>query len=397
MSQSQLVHPESSTPSQTSDELSPSPIYITKPLLPPLETLFAGISQIYDSGIVTNMGPIHQQLEKRLHEKLSGNSFLIYNSGTTALMAALFALDLPQGSEVITTPFSFAATAHVISALGLIPVFADIDPLYMTLDPAAIKEKITAKTSCILAVHVYGYPCDVKGIAQIAEEHDLKVVYDAAHAFRLQLDGVNIAEFGDASAFSFHATKLFNSIEGGGLALNIPAAEPLARNYRNFGIINEDQVATVGINGKMNEFNALVGLLNLDLIEAEIDARRAISDTYQAVLRGCPFVEIATYPDNVTRSFQYFPIRIKKHRELVYDKLKDYNIFSRRYFSPLIADFDCYKDLPSAAGLPHARRASEEVLCLPYHGELNDGRAEMIAQAVVTILTDLEGGSADNA
>lgn len=363
-----------------------NPVFVTKPLLPPMDDVAEGIRRIYASGVVTNMGPLHTELENRLHAHLGGESLLLYTNGTIALMAALATLDLPLGSEVITTPFSFAATAHVIEAVGLKPVFADVDATFMNLDPAKVEEAITAKTSCILAVHVYGYPCDVDGLERVAKEHGLRLVFDAAHAFGLQINGRNIAEFGDASAFSLHATKLFNSIEGGALVLNNRGAIQPARDYRNFGIRSEEHVASVGINGKMSEFHALVGLRNLDGIDSEMARRQIVSDVYDHVLGSSNKINIVPFPSHITRSLQYYPIRIPKYRDHTYETLKQYNVFSRRYFYPLMADFDCYKHLASAQSVPTARTASEEVLCLPFYGELDDGRAETIARLVADIV-----------
>lgn len=364
-------------------------IYVTKPLLPPKERLVAALDGLYESGILTNMGPFHQKLEKRLHEWLGGEVFLLFNNGTVALMAALSALDLPPGSEVITTPFSFAATTHAITALGFKPVFADIDPVYMTLCPQSVEEKITEATSCILGVHVYGYPCDVDGLDKIAKAYKLKTVYDCAHAVGLKLNGKDISSYGDASAFSFHATKLFNTVEGGGLALNSSGQEQLARDYRNFGIRSEDHVATVGLNGKLSELHAIFGLLNLEVLENEISNRVDVATTYYDLLQDCPYLSIVPFPTNAKPSFQYFPVRILRGRELVYERLKEKGIFSRRYFYPLIADFDCYNRLPSAAGLPEARKAASEVLCLPFYGDLCNGNAARIALEVRSILSDI--------
>jgi dTDP-4-amino-4,6-dideoxygalactose transaminase len=351
-------------------------------MLPNLDKLTSGISDIYRSGIVTNMGPVHQKLESELSRLLGGKEFVIYNNGTSALLGALHAMELPKGSEVITTPFSFAATSHVISAMGLTPVFADIDPQFMTLDPLEVVKKITPKTSAILAVHVYGFACDLIGLQKVAEENDLRLLYDAAHAFGTTVGGRAIAEFGDASVFSFHATKLFNSIEGGAVSINTDDGGRKLRHYRNFGIVDEKTVDGVGLNGKMSEFHALFGLLNLELFREEMTGRRRIREIYEYELSGVEGIEICDYAEKVSPSYQYFVIRIRNARELVYTELKSINVFARRYFYPLISNFKCYQDLPSARNLPNAQRAADEVLCLPFYGGLTEDDARKIAKFI---------------
>lgn len=360
----------------------PRAINVTRPILPPLSQLLPRIEQIYHSGIVTNMGPIHQELEFELQEILGGQDLVLFNNGTTALIAALDAMNLPPGSEVITTPFSFAATTHAISSLGLKPVFADIEPNHMTLDPAAVVKKITDKTRCILAVHVYGFPCDVEGLQRLSIDHGVRLVYDAAHAFGTTLWDQPISKFGDASVFSFHATKLFNTIEGGAVSSNRDQAGRRMRSYRNFGIKSEDIVDEIGLNGKMSEFHALIGLLNLEYYSAEVKQRKIVREAYVQELSDVTGIEIPSYAPGVGGSYQYFPIRIPGLRDTVYNDLKAYNIFTRRYFYPLIADFEPYRDFPSASGLPEARRAARDVLCLPFYGDLADGTALRIAELV---------------
>ena len=362
------------------------PIFVTKPMLPPLPALVSGLERIYESGIVTNMGPMHNALEAKLHAILGGKDLILFNNGTSALVAALHAMDLPKGSEVITTPFSFAATAHAISALGLKPVFADIDADSMTLDPSQVKKKVNENTSCILAVHVYGFPCDLNGFEHLSVNHDLKLVYDAAHAFGTCVAGFPIARFGHASAFSFHATKLFNSIEGGCVCSNLVEPSRRVRGYRNFGIKDEDTVDDIGLNGKMSEFHALTGLLNLEGLQNEMAGRKQVRQIYTNVLSNCRDIEIPAYAEDVTPSYQYYPIRILRNRDGVYRKLKEFNIFTRRYFYPLIADFDIYRDCPSTKDLPQARRAASEVLCLPFYADLADGTANTIAELVCSIV-----------
>lgn len=356
-------------------------------MLPPLSQLASGIERIYQSGIVTNMGPMHQELELELRSLLGVSDLVLYNNGTSALMAALHALDLPTGAEVITTPFSFAATTHAITALGLKPVFADIEPGHMTLDPAEVERKITSQTRCILAVHVYGFPCKLEELASIASKHELRLVYDAAHAFATTISGKPIAAFGDASVFSFHATKLFNTVEGGCVTSNTAEIGKRLRGYRNFGIKDEDTVDEVGLNGKMSEVHALFGLLNLKNFQRELDERRLVRAMYIEELSDMPAIEIPDYPPGVDGSQQYFPVRIKELRDIVYTELKAFNIFTRRYFYPLIANFEPYRHLAPLDTLPEARKAARDVLCLPFYGDLADGTARRIAQLVRSIIT----------
>ena len=369
-----------------------SPIFVTRPLLPDVDALCRGIRDIYDRRILTNNGPNHQDLELRLKDVLGGREFILFNNGTIALMAALSALNLEPGSEVITTPFTFAATAHAITLLGLKPVFADIDPTYMTLSPDAVEKVVTPRTSCILAVHVYGYPCDTAGLQRVATAHDLALVYDAAHAFGTVIDGRLIGEFGDASAYSFHATKLFNTVEGGGVSFNGGDPAMRARDYRNFGIRSEDHVASVGLNGKMSELHALVGLLSLDTYQEEMAQRARIGEVYRGVLAGSDLVKCPVFPKHATSSHQYFPIRVPG-RESVNSALKAENIMARRYFHPLVTDYDCYRQDFRSSDYPNSVAAGAEALCLPYHSGVTLDDAERIARIVVENVNN-NGGAA---
>lgn len=359
-----------------------SPILVTRPLLPDVDALCQGIRDIYDRRILTNNGPNHQELERRLKGVLGGREFILFNNGTIALMAALSALSLEPGSEVITTPFTFAATAHAITLLGLKPVFADIDPTYMTLSPEAVEKYITPRTSCILAVHVYGYPCDTTGLQRVATANNLALVYDAAHAFGTVVDGRHIGEFGDASAYSFHATKLFSTVEGGGVSFNRSDPAMRARDYRNFGIRSEDHVASVGLNGKMSELHALVGLLSLDAYQEEMAQRARIGEVYRAILANSDLVKCPIFPEHATSSHQYFPIRVPG-RESVDAALKAQNVLARRYFHPLVTDYDCYRQDFQSSDYPNAVAAGAEALCLPYHSGVTLDDAERIARVVI--------------
>jgi len=352
------------------------PVFITQPLLPELSSLQLEIQEIFQSRWVTNHGLKHNLLEKRLEEVLKVPNVSVFNNGTIALLTALKALDLSMGSEVITTPFTFAATPHCISWNGLEPVFCDIEPDTMTIDAEKIEELITPNTSAILPVHVYGFPCDVKKIDKIAKKHDLRVIYDAAHAFSTEINGRGIGTFGDVTVFSFHATKLFNTIEGGCLTYNDDELEMKIYNLRNFGIKNEEEVVDIGINGKMNEIQASIGILNLKLFKEEQLKRLEIKKLYVNQLDGIDNIRIPVMPGNTTDSFQYFPIVIEDSfpltRDQVYEEFKKYNIFTRKYFYPLCSDYEVYNKLESSsiANLPASNDLKNKVLCLPYYGDL---------------------------
>jgi len=353
------------------------PVYVTQPLLPDLNSLQDEIKEIFESKWVTNHGLKHNQFEHELGKVLKVPNVSVFNNGTIALLTALKALDLPAGSEVITTPFTFAATPHTIHWNGLQPVFCDIEPDTMTIDAEKIEEMITPNTSAILPVHVYGFPCDVKKIDEIAKKYDLKVIYDAAHAFSTEINGRSIGTFGDISIFSFHATKLFNTIEGGCLTYNDNDLLLKVYNLRNFGIKDEDEVVDIGINGKMNEIQAAVGLLNLKLFKEEQLKRMEIKKLYLTHLSGIKNIRIPKMPENTTDSFQYFPIIINDDfplsRDKIYEELKKNNIFTRKYFYPLCSDYSVYKHLESSSitNLPVSNDLKNKVLCLPYYGVLD--------------------------
>ena len=345
-------------------------------MLPPLQDVYSQIKEIWESKWLTNMGQKHNLLEQRLKNTLKVNNVSLFNNGTIALLVALKALDLPCGSEVITTPFTFAATAHCVSWNGLKPVFCDIEQDSMTIDADKIEKLITPNTSAILGVHVYGFPCNVKKIDLIAKNHNLKVIYDAAHAFSTEINGSGIGNFGDITMFSFHATKLFNTVEGGCLTYNNDDLKQKVYNLRNFGIRNEEIVEEVGINGKMNELQASVGLLNLELFREEQNKRSVLKSHYDEFFKDIKGIKVPKMPDNVTNSYQYYPIIIEDSfplsRNEIYLKLKEYNIYTRKYFYPICSDYECYKNLESAKSenLPVANDLKNRVLCLPFYGSL---------------------------
>lgn len=351
-------------------------IFVTQPLLPSLEDYETQLKEIWSSKWLTNMGAKHNELETSLKAELKVPYVQLFNNGTIALLTAIKALDLPYGSEVITTPFTFAATPHCISWNGLKPIFCDIEPDTMTIDADKIERLITPNTSAILGVHVYGFPCDVKKIDAIAKKYNLKVIYDAAHAFSTEIDGVGIGNFGDITMFSFHATKLFNTIEGGCLTYNDPSLVKKIYDLRNFGIRSEELVEAVGINGKMNEFCAAMGLENLKLYRAEQEKRRLIKQIYDKNLSKVKGIKIPQMPANTTNSYQYYPIVVEKDfpitRDDLYEKFKSMNILTRKYFYPACHDYECYKNdiTVKTARLRVTDDLKHRVLCLPYYGDL---------------------------
>jgi dTDP-4-amino-4,6-dideoxygalactose transaminase len=362
------------------------PIYVTRPMLVDLDEVNKVLGEIWESQWLTNGGPKHLKLEAELVKVLKVPALSLFNNGTIALLVALQSLKLK--GEVITTPFTFPATTHVLAWNNLTPVFCDIDESSLTIDPEKIERLITASTSAILGVHVYGMPCHVQEIQEIADHHGLKVIYDAAHAFGTEMDGVGIGNFGDISMFSFHATKLFHTLEGGALAYRDPQLKAGIELLKNFGIKNEEQVDVPGINGKMNEVQAAIGLLNLKHLDQERQKRAAIVETYKQNLRGIPGVKIFEIPSKFRNSYQYCMVRIGEEfgltRDEVHLKLKEFNVITRKYFYPLVSDYNCYNQLPSARpeNLPFASKIAKEVLCLPLYGALKLSDAEKICELI---------------
>lgn len=352
------------------------PIYVTRPLLPELKDVSEKLREIWDSQWVTNNGPQHQVFEKRLLDVLGVPFLSLFNNGTIALIVGCQSLRL--SGEVITTPFTFPATPHVLSWNNIRPVFCDIDPVTMNIDADRIESMITPQTTAILAVHVFGTPCDVEEIQKVADRYGLRVIYDAAHAFGVEIDGKGIGTFGDISMFSFHATKLFHTIEGGALTFNDPNLKPRIDLLKNFGIKNEEEVVMPGINGKMTELQAAIGIIMLDYIEEERRKRDILLHTYRGCLDGVQGLEFLPFDiTGVKKSYQYFVLRIDektfgRSRDYVYDEFKKYNVFTRKYFSPLCSDYTCYKHLPSSnsANLPIANNIAAEVLSIPFYGGL---------------------------
>ena len=366
-------------------------IYLTRPLLPDFDEFIKISKEIYNSRWITNMGEKHNLLEEELKEKLKVPNLSLFNNGTTALLVALKSLNLPVGSEVITTPFTFAATPHCIMWNGLRPVFCDIEPDTMAIDADKIEELITPNTSAILGVHVYGFPCNIKKIDEIAQKYGLKVIYDAAHAFSTEIDGVGIGNFGDISMFSFHATKLFNTIEGGCLTYNDSNLVRKIYDLRNFGIQNEEIVEDVGINGKMNEFSAAFGLLNLKIYKEEQNKRQKIKAFYDTELSSVEGIRIPKMPDNTTDSYQYYPVIIEDDypltRDELYDKFRERDILVRKYFYPACSDYECYKSDSRfiRKELKVTNDIKHKVLCLPYYGDLKENNLRDICNIIKNI------------
>lgn len=349
-------------------------IYVTQPQLPPLDDFLPSLRKIWDSRQLTNGGPFHQELEGALCKHLGVEHIALFTNATIALITALQALRVT--GEVITTPYSFVATSHALLWNGIKPVFVDVDPDTLNLDPACIEAAITPQTTAIMPVHCYGHPCDVKGIQAIADNYNLKVIYDAAHAFGVRDEGGSVLRHGDLSVLSFHATKVFNTFEGG--AIICPDAKTKARidQLKNFGHAGEVTVVAPGINGKMSEFNAALGLLQLQYIDEALARRRAVDALYRERLAGVRGVRCLDDAGEVVANYAYFPILIDDSypisRDALYQRLKDRGIHPRRYFYPLISEFPMYRGLPSAgrANLPVASAAAQQILCLPIYPDL---------------------------
>jgi dTDP-4-amino-4,6-dideoxygalactose transaminase len=361
---------------------SSAPIYVTRPELPSLDEFIPDLRKIWDSRILTNGGPFHDQFERSLCEYLGVKHIALFTNATIGLVTALQALRIT--GEVITTPYSFVATAHSLLWNGIKPVFVDIDAATLNLDPRKIEAAITPQTTAIMPVHCYGHPCDVERIQAIADNYGLKVIYDAAHAFGVRCHCGSVLTHGDLSVLSFHATKVFTTFEGG--AIVCPDAKIRQRiNYlKNFGFADEVTVVAPGINGKMSEFNAALGLLQLKGIDQAIDKRRVIDERYRdglANIEGLSCVEAA---GERRCNYAYFPILIQPgyplSRDALYRKFRDENIWVRRYFYPLISDFPMYRGLPSAAcaNLPVATRIAQQVLCLPIYPGLSHDQVDRV-------------------
>lgn len=354
------------------------PLYVTQPDLPPLEQVVDSLREIWDRRTLTNAGPFHERFEQELAAYLGVEHLSLFANGTLALVTALQAMRIT--GEVITTPYSFVATAHSLLWNGIKPVFVDIDPQTLNLDPERIEAAITPQTTAILPVHVYGRPCDVDAIQRIADTYNLRVIYDGAHAFGVRVgpDAHGLARHGDMTMLSFHATKVFNTFEGGALVCQDAKTKRRVDHLKNFGFTDEVTVVAPGINGKMNEFSAALGLLQLQRVEQALLRRRAIAQRYREGLAGVPGIRLLFVDPASVTNYGYFPVLVGPgyglDRDALYWRLREHGIYGRRYFYPLISDFPMYRGLPSAAraNLPVAIDAAARVLCLPIFPDLSD-------------------------
>lgn len=362
-------------------------ITVTSPLLPPLEDFIPLLQDIWDRKWLTNNGTYHQQLEKALAEYLKVPYISLFTNGTLPLITALQALRIT--GEVITTPYSFVATTHSLWWNGIKPVFVDIDPVTCNLDPEKIEAAITPKTTAIMPVHVYGNPCDTKRIQEIADKYGLKVIYDAAHAFGVEVEGKSILEFGDMSTLSFHATKVYNTIEGGALICKDAETKKRIDYLKNFGFADETTVIAPGINSKMDEVRAAYGLLNLKQVDASIEARQGVAMQYRSGLSNIPGISLMQETLGVRNNYSYFPIFVDAEkygmtRDELYFKMKEQGVLGRRYFYPLISDFATYRGLPSSnkENLPVSHKIADQVICLPMYKGLEREEIERVINII---------------
>ncbi|WP_405054712.1 DegT/DnrJ/EryC1/StrS family aminotransferase [Variovorax sp. UMC13] len=362
-------------------------IYVTQPALPPLEEFIPYLQEIWDNKILTNGGPFHQQLEKALCEYLGVKHLALFSNGTLGLVTALQALRVT--GEVITTPYSFVATAHSLLWNGIKPVFADVDPDTLNLDPAKIEAAITPHTTAIMPVHCYGHPCDVDAIQKIADNYNLRVIYDAAHAFAVQDEGGSVLRHGDLSVLSFHATKVFNTFEGGAIVCPDAKTKQRIDHLKNFGFVDETTVVAPGINGKMSEINAAFGMLQLQHVDAALAKRQSIDAVYRGALQNVPGIRCLQDAGERVANYSYFPILVGADyplsRDGLYQKLKDNGIHARRYFYPLISEFPMYRGMVSAhrENLPVASAAAQKVLCLPIYPAMGEDNQKRVIEIIL--------------
>lgn len=351
-----------------------NPIYVTRPFLPSLDEYSEALKEVWDNQWLTNNGPVLQRYTKKLSDYVGTENICLFNNGTLALQIGLQGMGL--SGEVITTPFTFVATTHALFWNKLRPVFVDIEPEYYTLDPKKVEAAITPWTTAILAVHVFGHPCRLNELEDIAKRHNLHLIYDAAHAFGVKVGNKSIADFGDMNMFSFHATKLYHSIEGGMLTFKDAGLKKTFDYLKNFGFENEVEVVMPGTNAKMNELQAIMGSLVLDCVDDIIDKRKFITNAYRERLQGVPGIKLPSeLPADIRYNYSYMPIEVDENefgmsRDELYEKLKQYNVFSRRYFYPLVCDFPCYKSVAIKDLLIVARQVANRILTLPIYYDL---------------------------
>ena len=361
------------------------PIAVTKSFLPPIDEYIDQIKEIWDTHWITNQGPLHERFIKQAQRYLKVPHVVPFANGHLALDIAIKAFQLK--GNVITTPFTFASTTHALVMNGLEPKFCDISLADFTIDVEKIEELIDENTSAIMPVHVFGYPCNVAEIDRIAKKYKLKVIYDAAHVFGVEIDGVGIGTYGDVSMFSLHATKVFHSIEGGLLTFCNPEYKSVFNLYKNFGITGPEDVVAVGLNAKMNEFQAAMGLVNLRYLEEECKKRKEVVNTYRSKLATVPGIYFLEDIPGVKHNYAYFPILVHEHeygmdRNNLHDRLREYNVFPRKYFYPLTSDFQCFGGRYSNISIPNARFVASRVMTLPLYGDMG---IEMTAQIAYLI------------
>lgn len=363
-----------------------NPIYVTQPSLPELEEFIPFLEQIWKNKVLTNCGPLHQQLESELCDYLGVDYISLFNNGTIALVTALQALNLTEG-EVITTPYTFVATAHSIVWNKLTPVFVDIDPNTSNIDPAKVEEAITGKTVAIMPVHCYGIPCDVNALQKIANQHNLKLIYDAAHAFGVKHQGQSLLNYGDASVISFHATKVFNTFEGGAIICHSAEMKQRIDRLKNFGIVDETTIEDISLNGKLSEVHAALGLLQLKSIDKTLLARKNIDEYYREQLEGIEGIACIQRTLAEKDNYAYFPIIITEpyplSRDELFCELKKQNVFARKYFYPIMTDLEIYKSYQ--CDTPNAKNLSKRVLCLPMYPTLALNECKFITDLIKDI------------
>lgn len=363
-------------------------IAVTRSSMPPMSEYFDEIASLWESRWLTNMGAKHQAFEKALVEYLDVSGIALYTNGHAALECAFEAFSFPSGAKVITTPFTFASTTHAIVRKGLAPVFADIKESDYTIDPESVRALVDDDVCAIVPVHVYGNLCDTEAIQEIADEFNLKVIYDAAHAFGVRKGGVSAASYGDASMFSFHATKVFNTIEGGALCFKDESLLQTLNQWKNFGITGAESVEYVGGNAKMNEFCAAMGLCNLRYLGEEIAKRKIVADRYFEKLGDIEGVRVCPPQEGVEHNYAYLPVLFEESfgatRDEVFEALEADGIVARKYFYPLINDFECYRDRFDSASTPTAKRIASQVLTLPMYADLPIGEVDRICRIVLS-------------
>lgn len=365
------------------------PIYVTRPFLPPIEEFSKGLEEIWQNQWLTNDGPVLQRFNKKLCDFLETDNACLFNNGTLALQIALQGMGIC--GEVITTPFTFVATTHALFWNKVRPVFVDIEPNFYTLDPEKVEQAITPWTTAILAVHVYGHPCRHNALADIAKRHNLKLIYDAAHAFGVKIGGRSIAHFGDMAMFSFHATKLFHSLEGGLLTFKDAGLKGVLEYLKNFGFENELEVVMPGTNAKMNEMQALMGSIVLRYIEKIIENRAGITGLYRQHLADIPGIHLVpTLPADVRYNYAYMPIEVDEKefgmsRDALYSELKKYNVFVRRYFYPLVCNYACYRNVLTRDPLTVAHKVADHILTLPIYDSLSLSDVETICEIIKSL------------